>query len=79
MNHEVQSIKIMEKSIEIGNSIHEYFEENLERKIEKVMNSNQKGKLLDCDFDGTRYHLDLVSLSGRFQGKGVIVVFNNPK
>lgn len=79
VNQKVQSIKIMEKSIEIGNTIHEYFEENLERKIEKVMKTNQKDKLLDCDFGGTRYHLDLIPLSGRFQGKGVIVVFKKPK
>lgn len=78
VNQKVQSIKIMEKSIEIGNNIHEYFEENLEMKIEQILENNQKDRLYDYDLGGTIFHLDLIPLSGRFQGKGLIVVFQKP-
>ena len=75
LNQKVQSIKIMEKSLTIGSTIQEYFDENLEKKIEQVMINNQKVRLLGCVFDGIKYNLDLIPLSGRFQGKGLIVVF----
>jgi len=75
VNQKVQSIKIMEKSLEIGSNIHEYFEENLERKTEKVMKNNQKDRLPGYDLGETKYHLTLIPLSDRFQGKGLIIVF----
>ena len=79
LNQKAQSIQIMKKSLAIGSNIREYFDENLEKKIEQIMTNNQKDRLLGCSFDGIKYNLDLIPLSGRFQGKGLIVVLQRPE
>lgn len=79
LNQEVQSVKTRGRPLEIGRNIHDYFDDGLESIMRRILNSNHKDILTGYDFDGNKYDLDFVPLSGRFKGKGLIIVFRSER
>ncbi len=60
-------------SIEIGKSIGRYFSEVIEKALSAVHSTNKSQSLKGYLLEDTSYNIELVPLSDRFNGKGVIM------
>jgi FixJ family two-component response regulator len=72
-NREAQSISINGKSIEIGKDIRDYFPTNVKEKIVSALETNTRQTIQNHQISEIFYHINVKPLSGRFQGKGVIL------
>ena len=73
INREVQSFLDGREGIEIGKRLSEYFSSNVEEKMNEALTSNSSQALKEYRLLEKIYDIDLVPLSGRFRGKGVIL------
>jgi len=74
INQEVNSLLGSNKGIEIGKRLSDYFSSDVEEKMAEALTSNFSQVLKEYQLSGRVYDIDLAPLSGRFQGKGVIMV-----
>jgi response regulator RpfG family c-di-GMP phosphodiesterase len=74
INHEVNSLLGTNKGIEIGKMLSDYFTSDVEEKMAEALTSNRSQALKEYRLSDRAYDIDLAPLSGRFQGKGVIMV-----
>lgn len=74
INQEVQSLLNGNGGIEIGKMLSDYFSSDVEKKMSEALASNRSQGLKGYRLSDKAYDIDLVPLSGRFRGKGVIVV-----
>lgn len=73
INQQAQSLSKSSKSIEIGQKLSDYFSNDMREKIDEAMMSGTPMELKGCRLSGTSYDIDLIPLSGRFRGKGVVL------
>ena len=73
INRQAQSLSKSGKSIEIGKKLSDYFSNDMEKKMDETMRSDTSQSLKGCRLAGTSYHIDLIPLSGKFRGKGVVL------
>ena len=73
INRQAQSLSKSGKSIEIGKRLLDYFSNEMEEKMDETMISGTSMALKGYRLSGTSYDIDLVALSGRFSGKGVVM------
>ena len=79
INREVQLLFDGGEGIKLGNKLSEYFSSDMEKIMSNVLASNSSQALKGYRFSEGTYDIDLIPLSGRFQGKGVIMVFKPQK
>ena len=58
----------------MGKKLSEYFSSDMEKMVSTMLASNSSQVLKGYRFSESTYDIDLIPLSGRFQGKGVIMV-----
>jgi len=73
INRQAQSLSKSGKSIEIGKRLSDYFSNDMEKTMEEAMISGTSMALKGYRLSGTSYHIDLIPLSGKFSGKGVVL------
>ena len=73
INRQAQSLSKSGKSIEIGKRVSDYFLNDMEKKMDKAMKSDTSQILKGYRLSGTSYDIDLIPLSGKFSGKGVVL------
>jgi len=59
--------------IELGGSLSDYFSADVEKNINDVLGDNTARSIKDYPLFGITYAIDLIPLSGRFCGKGVVM------
>ena len=74
INREVQSLFNGGEGIKLGYKLSEYFSSDMEKMMSNVLASNSSQVLKGYRFSERTYDIDLIPLSGRFRGKGVIMV-----
>ena len=79
INQQAQSLSKNGKSIEIGKRFFDYFSNDMEGKMDEAMKSNTSQTLKGYRLSGTSYDIDLIPLSGRFSGKGVVLFLREVK
>ena len=73
INRQAQSLSKNGKSIEIGKRLSDYFSNDMEEKMDEAIISDTSLALKGYRLSGTRYNVDLIPLSGKFSGKGVVL------
>jgi response regulator RpfG family c-di-GMP phosphodiesterase len=73
INRQAQSLSKSDKSIELGRRLSDYFSKDMEEKMDEAMRSNTSLALKGYRLSGTSYDIDLIPLSGKFSGKGVVL------
>lgn len=73
INRQAQSLSKSDKNIEIGKRLSDYFSNDMEEKMDEAMRSNTSLALKGYRLSGTSYDIDLIPLSGKFSGKGVVL------
>ncbi len=73
INRETQALTFNSKSVELGKRLLDYFSSDVEEKIGEVMACATALTLEDYNLTGTPYHIDLIPLSGRYRGKGIVM------
>jgi len=79
INQQAQSLSESSKSIEIGKRLSDYFSNDMEGKMDEVIKFNTSQTLKGYRLSGTSYDIDLIPLSGRFSGKGVVLSLREVK
>lgn len=74
INREVQLLFDGGEGIKLGNKLSEYFSSDMEKMMSTVLASNSSQALKGYRFSESTYDIDLIPLSGRFHGRGVIMV-----
>jgi len=73
INRKVESLPLNNKKIEIGKKVTDFFSIDLEEKIACVLKDDTYHTIKGYRFSDATYDLNLIPLSGRFLGKGVIM------
>ena len=73
INRQAQSLSKNGKSIEIGKRLSDYFSNDMEEKMDEAIISDTSLALKGYRLSGTSYNVDLIPLSGKFSGKGVVL------
>ena len=73
INRQAQSLSKNGKSIEIGKRLSDYFSNDMEEKMDEAIISDTSLTLKGYRLSGTSYDIDLIPLSGKFSGKGVVL------
>lgn len=71
----VQTLFTAGNPIEVGKSIRDLFNDDENRIIFKSLSSNTKEKLESARLAGRAFDIDIVPLTGRFHGDGVVMTF----
>ncbi len=77
INRQAQFLSKNGKNIEIGKKLSYYFSNDMEKTMEEAMISGTSMALKGYRLSGTSYHIDLIPLSGKFNGKGVVLLLIN--
>ena len=64
--------------IELGKNIKNYFSCDIVKELEKVMETETPLVIKGTPLSGIKYDADLIPLSGRFRGKGVVMTLSAP-
>jgi len=73
INRQAQSLSNNGKSVEIGKKLSDYFSNKMEEKINEAMMCGTSLILNKYRLSGTSYDIDLIPLSEKFSGKGVVL------
>ena len=73
INGQTQAISLENGGIELGGNLSDYFSEDVENAICDVLGDNTARTIKDYPFCGQTYAIDLIPLSGRYCGKGVVM------
>jgi len=78
-NRMVDSLPGFGGGISVGKGIEGYFSDDVEEKITSVLSSDTSDTIKGYQLSGTVYDIDLVPLSKRFRGQGVILTLKQVK
>jgi len=73
INREAGSLSINGNDIEIGREVSDYFSPKVKEKIISTLQTNTIQTIKGCHVSEITYDIDVMPLSGRFRGKGVIL------
>ena len=73
INRQAQFLSKSDRNIEIGKKVSDYFSNDMVEKMDEAMRSNTSLALKGYRLSGTSYDIDLIPLSGKFSGKGVVL------
>ena len=73
INRQTQALPSENGGIELGGSLSDYFSGDVEKTINDVLGDNTARSIKDYALCGITYAIDLIPLSGRFCGKGVVM------
>ena len=73
INGQTQALSLENGGIELGGNLSDYFSEDVENTINDVLGDNTARTIKDYPFCGQSYAIDLIPLSGRYCGKGVVM------
>ena len=76
INRKVEALSLNGKHVEIGKKLTEYFSSDVEDKIADALTADTCSKLAKYRILNTTYDLNLIPLSGRFRGKGVVMTLS---
>ena len=76
INRKVEALSLNGKHVEIGKKLTEYFSSDVEDKIADALIADTCSKLAKYRILNTTYDLNLIPLSGRFRGKGVVMTLS---
>jgi len=62
------------KGIELGKNLLDYFSSDVEEKVTTALEINTPQAFKNGQLAGASYDMDCIPLSGRFRGKGVVLV-----
>ena len=77
-NNKAQTLQAGNVGIQIGESLSDYFSDDVKEKISTVLASDNIEMIEEYSLFGKKYHIDIVPLTGKFQGKGVIMTLKSP-
>ncbi len=72
-NKETMALSFNGASIEVGRSLSDYFSKEVEEKVTEVLTSDASCLIKGYRLSQATYNIDLIPLSGRFRGKGIIL------
>ena len=73
VNHKSESLPLTQKPIEVGKNFSDYFSNDLVEPLERSLKSMIPQAVMNYALSGNRYTIEFIPLSGRFQGRGVLV------
>lgn len=73
INQSAQGLSCNGKVIGVGNKLSDYFSTGVQEKAAGVFKTNETQRLEGYQLSDRTYDIDLTPLSGRFQGKGIIL------
>ncbi len=73
VNQSAQALSCNGKVIGVGNRLSDYFSTSVQEKVASVFKTNETQRLEQYQLSNRTYNIDLTPLSGRFQGKGIIL------
>ena len=76
INRKVETLLLNGKHIEIGKKLTDFFSSDVEDKIADALIADTCSKLAKYRILNTTYDLNLIPLSGRFRGKGVVMTLS---
>ncbi len=74
-NKETMTLSFNGTSINVGSSLSDYFSKEVEKKVTEVLTSYASCSIKGYRLSETTCDIDLIPLSGRFRGKGLILTF----
>ena len=63
-------------NLQIGKDVSDYFPDTLTKKIESVFETGSGCSLDSCGLFDRKYDIDITPLTGKFEGKGLVMVLN---
>ena len=75
VNRKAEELSIKGNRIEVGRDFSCFFGEDLEQHLVRAMEDNSPEHFRDYDIASHLYNIDFLPLSGRFRGKGLMVLF----
>ena len=75
-NKAVQKYMTQENRLEVGGNIGDCFGESVESSLGDCLDSFQKGRLSARCKNGRLFDMELIPLTGRFRGQGIILTLN---
>jgi len=76
VNREAQTLSLNGKDINPGKNFSHYFSSDLEERLNEVLKTNNRKTLNNYALSDTICNIDLIPLSRRFQGKGIILAMS---
>ena len=74
-NKETMTLSFNGGSINVGRNLSDYFSKEVEEKVTEVLTSDASCSIKEYRLSETTCDIDLIPLSGRFRGKGLILTF----
>lgn len=75
-NNKTRTLSDKSQNLLIGKDISEYFPEAATQKIEYVFKTGNGCSLENLPLFDTKYDIDIIPLTGKFEGKGIVMVLN---
>jgi response regulator RpfG family c-di-GMP phosphodiesterase len=72
-NKETMALSLKGDSIEVGKDLSDYFSKGVKEKVTEVLQSDKSCLIEGYRLSETTCDIDLIPLSGRFRGKGIIL------
>ena len=73
INRQTQALSSENGSIELGGNLTDYFSTDIEKAIDDVLTDNTSRSIKDYPLFETIYNIEIIPLSGRYCGKGVVM------
>jgi len=74
-NKESMTLSFNGGNINVGGNLSDYFSNEVKEKVAEVLTSDASSSIEGYRFSEATYDIDLIPLSGRFRGKGLILTF----
>lgn len=74
INRMSQELSFDGQNLYLGMSVSEYFPEEVENNIRAALSNQAILYMKECDLAGSRFRVGFIPLSGRFRGKGMVMV-----
>ena len=75
VNRKAEALSVNGKRMEVGRDFSCFFDSDLEQNLVRAIEENSPQAVKDYEMSSHQYNIDFLPLSGRFRGKGVMVVF----
>lgn len=73
INRKVQKLSNSGTQVKLGNTVRDYFPAEVIEAVDEVLTSELQKSIEGCAVSGSCFNMELIPLSGRFRGKGVIL------
>ena len=77
LNQKAQRLTNEGQPFVVGNKIEAYLEKEVMEKIHRCLNDEKLVTLKNCRLTNQRFKIELIPLSGRFRGRGLIMTFKH--